>query len=145
VANVALDHDPRLEECADQPEYLSVSDPFPNARHQDVMIDGVEAALDVALDCVGDRRRPEPGRVQELLDPCQRIVAIDSKARDDSPDFRILFGLQEVGAAWKAKTHEAEPREYLSATIDDPMFAEPLRGALFEDGDKLNFVWRRKP
>jgi uncharacterized protein (DUF736 family) len=73
-----------------------------------------------------------------------RIVAIDSKAREDSPDFRILFGLQEVGAAWKAKTHEAEPREYLSATIDDPMFAEPLRGALFEDGDRLNFVWRRK-
>jgi uncharacterized protein (DUF736 family) len=73
-----------------------------------------------------------------------RIVAVDHKAREDAPDFRILFGLQEVGAAWKAKSHEAEPREYLSATIDDPMFAEPLRGALFEDGDKLNFVWRRK-
>jgi len=73
-----------------------------------------------------------------------RIVAVDNKAREDGPDFRILFGLQEVGAAWKAKTHESEPREYLSAMIDDPMFAEPLRGALFEDGDKLNFVWRRK-
>jgi uncharacterized protein (DUF736 family) len=74
-----------------------------------------------------------------------RLVAVDKKAREDSPDFRILFGMQEVGAAWKAKTHEAEPREYLSAMLDDPMFAEPLRGALFEDGDKLNFVWRRKP
>jgi uncharacterized protein (DUF736 family) len=73
-----------------------------------------------------------------------RIVAIDNKSREDSPDFRILFGLQEVGAARKAKTHEAEPREYFSATIDDPMFTAPLRGALFEDGDKLNFVWRRK-
>jgi uncharacterized protein (DUF736 family) len=52
--------------------------------------------------------------------------------------------MQVVGAAWKAKNHEAEPRDYLSAMIDDPMFAEPLRGALFEDGDKLNFVWRRK-
>ena len=73
-----------------------------------------------------------------------RIVAVDNKAREDGPDFRILFGLQEVGAAWKAKTHESEPREYLSAMIDDPMFSEPLRGALFEDGGKLNFVWRRK-
>ena len=73
-----------------------------------------------------------------------RIVAIDKKSRDDSPDFRILFGTQEVGAAWKAKTYESEPRDYLSATLDDPMFAEPLRGALFADGDKLNFVWRRK-
>ncbi len=73
-----------------------------------------------------------------------RIVAVDNKARDDLPDFRILFGVQEVGAAWKAKTHEAEPREYLSAMIDDPMFLEPMRGALFEDSGKLNFVWRRK-
>jgi uncharacterized protein (DUF736 family) len=73
-----------------------------------------------------------------------RIVAVDNKPRDDAPDFRILFGLQEVGAAWKSQTHEAEPRDYLSAMIDDPLFAEPLRGALFEDGDRLNFVWRRK-
>ena len=73
-----------------------------------------------------------------------RIVAVDNKTREDGPEFRILFGLQEVGAAWKAKTHESEPREYLSAMIDDPMFPEPLRGALFEDGDEFNFVWRRK-
>jgi len=73
-----------------------------------------------------------------------RIVAIDKKTKDEGPDFRILFGAQEVGAAWRAKTHEEEPRDYLSATLDDPMFVEPLRGALFGDGEKLNFVWRRK-
>lgn len=74
-----------------------------------------------------------------------RIVAVDKKTKEEGPDFRILFGMQEVGAAWRAKTHEAEPREYLSATIDDPMFVEPLRGALFEEAEKMNFVWRRKP
>ena len=73
-----------------------------------------------------------------------RLVAIDNKVKEDGPDFRIMHGLQDVGAAWKAKTHEAEPRDYLSAMIDDPMFPEPLRGALFEDNGKLNFVWRRK-
>ena len=73
-----------------------------------------------------------------------RLVAIDNKTKEDGPDFRILFGMQDVGAAWKAKTHEAEPRDYLSAMIDDPMFPEPLRGALFEDNGNLNFVWRRK-
>lgn len=73
-----------------------------------------------------------------------RLVAVDSKPKEDSPDFRFLFGLQEVGAAWKAMTHEAEPREHLSALIDDPMFLEALRGALFEESGKLNFVWRRK-
>ncbi|MFN0191009.1 MAG: DUF736 domain-containing protein [Aestuariivirga sp.] len=35
-----------------------------------------------------------------------RLVAVDNKLRDDLPDFRILFGMQEVGAAWKARTHE---------------------------------------
>ena len=73
-----------------------------------------------------------------------RLIAIDNKTKEDGPDFRIMFGLQEVGAAWKAKTHEVEPRDYLSAMIDDPMFPEPLRGALFEDNGKLSFVWRRK-
>lgn len=73
-----------------------------------------------------------------------RLVAVDNKPKEDSPDFRFLCGLHEVGAAWKAKTYEAESREYLSALIDDPMFPEPLRGALFEENGKLNFVWRRK-
>ena len=73
-----------------------------------------------------------------------RLVAIDKKLRDDQPDFKIMLGQHEVGVAWKAKTHETEPREYLSAVIDDPMFAEPLRGALFEESGNLNFVWRRK-
>jgi len=73
-----------------------------------------------------------------------RIVAVDKKTKEEGPDFRILFGAQEIGAAWRAKTHEAEPREYLSAVLDDPMFAEPLRGALFEDAHKLSFLWRRK-
>ena len=73
-----------------------------------------------------------------------RLVAVDNKSKEDSPDFRFLFGMQEVGAAWKAVTHEAEPREYLSAVIDDPMFSEPLRVALFEEDGKLNLAWRRK-
>lgn len=73
-----------------------------------------------------------------------RIVAVDKKLRDDQPDFKIMLGSHEIGAAWKARTHETEPREYLSAMIDDPMFPEPLRGALFEDNRNLSFVWRRK-
>jgi len=73
-----------------------------------------------------------------------RLVAIDSKAKEDAPDFKIMYGTQEVGAAWRATTHEAEPRDYLSAMIDDPSFAEPIRGAMFEDNGELSFVWRRK-
>ena len=53
-----------------------------------------------------------------------RLVAIDKKVKEDGPDFRIMNGVQDVGAAWKAKTHEAEPRDYLSAMIDDPMLSD---------------------
>ena len=73
-----------------------------------------------------------------------RLVAIEAKTKEDAPDFRIMFGTQEVGAAWKAKSHDPEPRDYLSAVIDDPSFAEPIRGAMFEDNGQLSFVWRRK-
>jgi len=73
-----------------------------------------------------------------------RLVANDNKSNEDGADFRIMFGMQEVGAAWKAKTHETEPRDYLRAFIDDPSFPEPLRGAMFEDNGKLSLVWRRK-
>ena len=73
-----------------------------------------------------------------------RLLAVDKKLKDDQPDFKIMLGLHEIGAAWKATSHEANPREYLSAVIDDPTFAEPLRGALFEENGNLNFVWRRK-
>ena len=73
-----------------------------------------------------------------------RLVVIDNKAKEDGPDYRIMYGMQEVGAAWKAKTHETEPRDYLSAFIDDPAFPEPIRGAMFEDNGQLSFVWRRK-
>lgn len=73
-----------------------------------------------------------------------RIVAVDKKTREEGPDFRILFGIQEVGAAWRAKAHKAERREYLSVVLDDPMFAEPMRGALFQVGEKLSLKWRRR-
>ena len=73
-----------------------------------------------------------------------RLVVIDNKTKEDGPDFRIMYGMQEIGAAWKAKTHEAEPRDYLSAFIDDPSLAEPIRGAMFEDNGNLSLVWRRK-
>ena len=73
-----------------------------------------------------------------------RLMVIDNKTKEDQPDFLILYGMQEVGAAWKAKTHEVEPRDYLSAFIDDPAFPELLCGAMFEDNGKLRLVWRRK-
>jgi uncharacterized protein (DUF736 family) len=38
-----------------------------------------------------------------------RLVAIDNKTKEDGPDFRIMFGMEEVGAAWKPKPMRQNP------------------------------------
>lgn len=52
----AFDHDPRLQESADQQQDLAVPDTPLHRFHQQVMIDGVETPLDVSLDDIGCRR-----------------------------------------------------------------------------------------
>lgn len=47
------------------------------------------------------------------------------------------------GAAWKAQTNGAEPRDYLGVQLDDPSFPEPVRAALFEDDGAAFLVWNR--
>lgn len=72
-----------------------------------------------------------------------KFVPNDKKS-ENSPDFRIVTGKGEIGAAWKQTTEEGE-RSYLSVSLDDPSFAEPVKAALFEADDKsFNLVWNRR-
>ena len=73
-----------------------------------------------------------------------RFVANDAKTSDNAPDFRIFAGRAELGAAWKARTKDKTPRDYLSVLLDDPGFAEPIRAALFEDDGAAFLVWNRR-
>ncbi len=73
-----------------------------------------------------------------------RIIANDQKQSANAPDFRIVSGMIEVGAAWR-KTAE-DQSSYLSVSLDDPSLAAPIRAALFEttDDGMLRLVWRRE-
>ena len=73
-----------------------------------------------------------------------RIVANDQKHSTGAPDFRILAGLSEIGAAWR-KTAE-DQSSYLSVRLDDPALPAPVRAALIEKTDDgvLRLVWRRE-
>ncbi|MBU1212605.1 MAG: DUF736 domain-containing protein [Alphaproteobacteria bacterium] len=73
-----------------------------------------------------------------------RIVAIDQKTSPQSPDFRIISGMTEIGAAWR-KTAE-DQTSYLSVRLDDPTFTAPIRAALIEKTDDggLRLLWRRE-
>ena len=72
-----------------------------------------------------------------------RIIAADHKANAGAPDYKLLCGDTEVGAAWKAlsKTNQ----DYLAVQIDDPSWPQPIRATLFENDGVGRLVWTRKP
>ncbi len=72
------------------------------------------------------------------------FVANDKNGNDKAPDFKVVAGERELGAAWKAITKSEEPQEFLRVELDDPGFAAPLRAALFSNGVDSNvLIWNR--
>lgn len=65
------------------------------------------------------------------------------KESDKAPDFRILAGAVEFGAAWKKTAQNG--REYLSVRLDDPSFAAPIFANLIEAEDaSYQLIWSRR-
>ena len=58
------------------------------------------------------------GSVRTLTVNAKVRFAPAAKEKDNAPDYRVLAGTAEIGAAWK-KTSEAG-RDYLSVKLDDP-------------------------
>lgn len=71
-----------------------------------------------------------------------RLHPIERTSRD-APDFRVMAGMAEVGAAWNKVSADGEP--YISVTLDDPSFNAPINAALWPsqtEGD-YDLVWSR--
>ena len=62
----------------------------------------------------------------------------------NAPDFLIMVGTVEVGAAWRRTSH-GSTKEYLRVKLDDPLLPEPIWGALLEPGEDgvARLLWRR--
>lgn len=70
-----------------------------------------------------------------------KIVPI-TKDGDKGPDYRVLAGVTEIGAAWKRQSKAN--RNYLSVRLDDPMFPAPVNARLIDEGqDALSLYWSR--
>lgn len=69
------------------------------------------------------------------------FVTNDKNGNDKAPDFKIVAGSHEMGAAWRATTKGEDAKPFLRVELDDPSFA-----ALFENGEegKAALVWSRK-
>jgi uncharacterized protein (DUF736 family) len=82
------------------------------------------------------------GTVKTLsLNVKAKLVPVE-RTNEKSPDFRILAGNVEFGAAWK-KT--SERGEYLSVKLDDPSFAAPIYATLstVEGEEGYSLIWSR--
>ena len=72
-----------------------------------------------------------------------KLVPADRES-DKSPNFRLLAGAIEFGAAW-AKTSR-DGRDYHSVKLDDPSFPAPIYASLVavEGGEGYSLIWSRR-
>jgi uncharacterized protein (DUF736 family) len=71
-----------------------------------------------------------------------KVVEAEGSDNEKSPDFRVLTGATEFGAAWKEKS--AKGNDYLSVKLDDPSFPAPIFASLVEaEGEEWALIWRR--
>ena len=72
------------------------------------------------------------------------ILANDRKESDAAPDFRIVTGTAEIGAAWRRSKRGSEGT-YLRVKLDDPSLPQPIWGALLETSEDgvARLLWRR--
>ncbi|HKE40463.1 MAG TPA: DUF736 domain-containing protein [Casimicrobiaceae bacterium] len=64
------------------------------------------------------------------------------KENDKGPDYRVLAGAMEIGAAWKRQSKTNKP--YLSVRIDDPSFPAPVNARLVDGEDGPTLYWTRR-
>jgi uncharacterized protein (DUF736 family) len=75
-----------------------------------------------------------------------RMVANDRKeGGESSPDFRIMAGAAEIGAAWR-RTKQGSAETYLRIKLDDPTLPQPIWGTLLEatEDGVARLFWRRE-
>lgn len=72
-----------------------------------------------------------------------RFVPNDDRSSDAAPDFHVVTGPCDLGAAWVRQKGDRAP--YLSVQLDDPALIRPVSAALFYSSDdkEAQLVWNR--
>ena len=81
------------------------------------------------------------GMIETRLWIAAAIFVKVNKGNDKAPDYRVMSGRCEIGAAW-SRTSEAGA-SYLSVLLDDPGFSGPIACRLHEAADGYDLVWQR--
>ena len=82
------------------------------------------------------------GTVRTLTLNVKVKIVPNDKESENAPDYRIVAGNFEIGAAWKKMSRQDRP--YLSVTLDDPSFPATIYARLVEGDDGAhNLIWSR--
>ncbi len=74
-----------------------------------------------------------------LLDLKVVLVPCGTKA-DTTPDYRLLTGDGEIGAAWRRQAKADDARMYLAVKIDDPALPAPVHARLVQ-ASNIPGIW----
>ena len=91
------------------------------------------------------------GRLHTLtIDVLIALVPAEPSDAENAPAYRLHLGEDgdgpEIGAGWKHTGERAG--EYVALLIDDPVFMQPIRANLFQNGDdnsSWSLQWNRPP
>jgi len=82
------------------------------------------------------------GSIETLTFTTRATFEPVAKRGEKSPDYRITFGLSEIGAAWQRTSGDSS---YLFVHLDDPSFAAPIKCRLIKTGAEHGYslIWER--
>jgi uncharacterized protein (DUF736 family) len=83
------------------------------------------------------------GSIETLTLSTRATLEPVAKRGDKSPDYRITFGLSDIGAAWRRSRNDGE---HLSVQLGDPSFAAPIHCRLVKSSieDGFSLIWERE-
>jgi uncharacterized protein (DUF736 family) len=81
------------------------------------------------------------GTIATLSVTAKTTITPVEKKGEQSPDFRVLAGKAEIGAAWKATSKAGS--SYISVKLDDPSFSAPIFCRLTETDKGHSLIWSR--
>lgn len=83
------------------------------------------------------------GSIDTLTIKTRATFEPNDKRGEKSPDYRVTFGLAEIGAAWKRSGENGDA--HLSVRLDDPSFPAPINCRLVKTGSEHGFslIWER--
>jgi len=83
------------------------------------------------------------GALQTLTFNVKIKLVPATKEGDNTPDYRVLAGTMEIGAAWKRQSAASKP--YLSVKLDDPSLPAPINARLIDlEGGNAMLYWTRR-